>query len=352
MSAKNHATTMNNTALRSAVSWSDIAEYVEKKPGNQWLKFNRSLFFGLAAVFFVVAVVLITSGLIADDATPVVAGGASAMVSLFIVVGIFQAKAQYTKEVRLSRFATDNGLGYTPKQGRLSRNGMIFDIGHSHAAFDIVYSGANSSLPFETGTYRYTIGHGKNSQTLYWRFVGIQMDRHLPNIVLDATNNNFRLFGKNISSNLPVSLKNSQRLSLEGDFDSHFSLFAPKGYERDALYIFTPDLMALLIDGAHDFDAEVVDNTVFFYQKAGYSDTVTGSPAEYYERISQIIGVIGAKMDRQTDYYADERVGDRTVDVVAPEGQRLKRGVSTAVIIFAIIYVMFRLIEVFLDLVN
>ena len=51
------------------------------------------------------------------------------------------------------------------------------------------------------------------------------------------------------ASSAPTCRRRSTRtqvLSLEGDFDRYFTLYCPKEYERDALYVFTPDLMALL----------------------------------------------------------------------------------------------------------
>ncbi|GAA1220365.1 hypothetical protein GCM10009655_19930 [Rhodoglobus aureus] len=54
-------------------------------------------------------------------------------------------------------------------------------------------------------------------------------------MVLDARANN-QLFG---FSNLPKSFARDQVLKLEGDFNEHFTLYSPRHYERDALYVFT-----------------------------------------------------------------------------------------------------------------
>ena len=84
----------------------------------------------------------------------------------------------------------------------------------------------------------------------------------LPHIVLDSTGNN-SVFG----SNLPVTFDADQLLGLEGDFDRHFSLYCPADYERDALYLFTPDIMARFIDNAAVLDVEIVDDWLFLYGK-------------------------------------------------------------------------------------
>ena len=61
----------------------------------------------------------------------------------------------------------------------------------------------------------------------------------------------------------------ARRLSIEGDFDEHFALHSPPVSQRDAVYIFTPDLMALLIDETGDFDVEIVDVFVV-YSRHGF----------------------------------------------------------------------------------
>jgi hypothetical protein len=108
-----------------------------------------------------------------------------------------------------------------------------------------------------------------------------------------------------------------QRLSLEGDFDQHFSLHSPHGYERDALYVFTPDLMALLIDETGDFDVEIVDEWFFVYARGGW-DLSNGT---LWRRLDRIRHVVGAKAITRTDLYANAR------DPAAiAEGSRLRMG--------------------------
>jgi hypothetical protein len=130
-------------------------------------------------------------------------------------------------------------------------------------------------------------------------------------------------------------MNKDQTLSLEGDFNEHFTLYAPKEYERDALYIFTPDLMALLIDNVSKFDVEVIDDQLFVY---GSEFRLVDE--NVWRRIFAIITNVGQKTISQTDYYADERVGDRSVDVVAEPGRRLRQGLSWQVIVFAVLFII------------
>ncbi len=139
-------------------------------------------------------------------------------------------------------------------------------------------------------------------------------------MLLDSRANN-GLFG---STNLPAAFARDQVLSLEGDFNEHFTLYCPKEYERDALYVFTPDLMALLIDEAAPYDVEIVDRWMFVYSARAFP---LAEPS-VYQRLLTIVTTVGAKTLTQTDRYVDERVGEFAANMVAPEGRRLRRGVS------------------------
>jgi hypothetical protein len=164
------------------------------------------------------------------------------------------------------------------------------------------------------------------------------MDRNLPNMLLDSKDNNVQIFGRTLASNLPVTMKGNQVLSLEGDFDTHFTLYAPKEYERDALYVFTPDVMALLIDSMKGVDAEVIDNKFYIYMPR-YTNTQTLDP-KFLEKVFAIMNTVGMKLHRQTDYYADETVNNRAEDVVAAGGRRLKRGTAWGYVIAIIVIIV------------
>lgn len=146
-------------------------------------------------------------------------------------------------------------------------------------------------------------------------YLAIRLPRHLPHFVLDARSND------GILSSLQHRPQRTQRLSLEGDFDTDFHLFAPKGYERDALYVFTPDLMALLIDEAGDLDVEVRDDMLIVYRPGGFDL----HDLAVWERFARIRDTVGAKAWTQTDGYSDDRAAPGLSASVGPEGRRLKR---------------------------
>ena len=250
------------------------------------------------------------------------------VVALVIVGAIGSFGRRWELWVRLDRFARRNGMTFSPLDSYPQYPGAIFQIGYSRESVDHLVS--STGRFFDFGNYRYTTGSGKNKQTHTWGFLAFHLDRKLPNMVLDSRANN-GFFG----TNLPARFDKKQILSLEGDFDRYFDLYCPKEYERDALYVFTPDLMALLIDEAAPFDVEIVDDWMFVYSTVPFG----AGDANMYARLFRIIDTVGAKTLTQTDRYVDERVGDFAANVVAPQGARLKRSVAGGAILIAVIFV-------------
>ena len=197
---------------------------------------------------------------------------------------------------RLDRFAQANGMTWHPEASAPPLPGMIFDIGHARQATDII-RGTKPRL-VEFANYTYKTGSGKEETTHRWGYVAVKLATPLPHIVLDAVGNNSFL-----GSNLPASFNRDQRLSLEGDFDEHFQLYCPEGYERDALYLFTPDIMARFIDNAAALDVEIVDDWLFLYTQREVS---TLDPATWAWLFSVVAALLG-KLD-QWERWRDDRL--------------------------------------------
>lgn len=280
------------------------------------------------------------------------------------IVGFIAAQRSGAERMlRLDRFARANGMSYLPAIGSQALPGMIFGLGSSRIASDVVRGERPRFVEF--ANYRYTTGSGKNKTTHRWGYVAVKLDVPLPHIVLDATGNN-AIFG----SNLPATFDRDQRLSLEGDFDRYFALYCPEGYESDALYLFTPDIMARFIDNAAALDVEIVDDWLFLYAKRDFS---TLDPATW----AWLFSVVGALLDKfaQWSRWRDERLRAQAamtdaatpppsgagvtsgaasavpfaapVDAlrpppgVAPQGRRLQRGVPWASILVVVGFVLF-----------
>lgn len=110
-------------------------------------------------------------------------------------------------------------------------------------------------------------GQRGTSSAYSWGFVSIPLATTVPHIVLDSRRNQ-RVTAVGAGANLT----RSQVLSLEGDFDRHFTVYCPEGYGADTLYFLTPDVMADLVDTASDWDVEFVDDRVVFLRPGSILD--------------------------------------------------------------------------------
>jgi len=334
---------------------------------------------GLTAVFFLMGGVQLIVGVIAAGFvgggflgiifTVLMLGFAAILVVAVVLVArgtLFDGAA--VRAYRLDRFARANGMSYAPGLSDPALPGMIFQEGHSRQSSDLVRGQQPRFVEF--GNYLYKTGSGKNESTSTWGYVAIKLDAPLPNIVLDAKSNNV------LGTNLPASLARGQRLSLEGDFDRYFTLYCPTGYEQDALYLFTPDIMARFIDNVAALDVEIVDDWLFLY-----SDRKLSTLDEATWR--WMFATVGAILDKMAQWarWRDDRVvrdaaaaapaiaGAPTAQpptagavagtagpqhpfvagstplppppVVAPEGRRLRRGVTPLAIVVGVVLLGF-----------
>jgi len=155
-------------------------------------------------------------------------------------------------------------------------------------------------------------------------FVAVPLPRLLPHIALVRR-------GEASDSNLDLTAAYSMGL----EFDRAFTLLCPPGYERDALYLFTPDVMAAMIDdaGAAQWGAEVIDDWLFF--RFPYSSQPNAVFLEDLRRAFLLVERTAAELAKQARGYRDERVGDRTLDRVSDAGRRLRTRVRRTTLVAA-----------------
>lgn len=261
------------------------------------------------------------------------------LVGALLVIGVLavrRMRRSATERYRIAGFAAANGMIYEDRIDDPPLPGLIFQLGRSRNTTRAVRGQRPRFVEF--GNYEYTTGSGKDSTTHRWGYVAVRLDVPLPNIVLDAQGNNA------LGTNLPATFARRQQLSLEGDFDRSFTLYCPEGYERDALYLFTPDIMARFIDHAAQLDVEIVDDWLFLYMQRPAS---TVDPATW----AWLFGAVGALLTKLEQWarWRDERMPAPASGVVQPtvplpfappagmltpppgvavQGRRLKRSVS------------------------
>ena len=335
---------LDYSALTEPVQRADIAAWraQARASGLPWargtLSVGSALSVGLiAAIFVFVFGGLLTSfvseGVRNGNPIGVVFPSIFILLIVFVIIGTVRARVtrggRWEQWFRLDRFARANGMTFRPMDFPPAYPGEISHLGRNQTVVEHLIA---SGRFLDIGNFSYITGSGRSQVTHDWGFLALYLDRAMPNIVLDAkANNSF------FTSNLPITLDKKQILHLEGDFDEHFTLYCPAQYEQDALYIFTPDLMALLIDEASPFDVELVDQWMFVYASRPFQMT---DPA-VLQRLFTIADTVGAKALNQTEHYTDDRIGDPAANIVAPQGARLRRGASTIGVVLVVVFVAF-----------
>ena len=365
--ASGTAPTRDFSALTTPVSKAEVSEFRRRSKaagrfGGSSSASVLALIVGIfvLVMFFVVGSIVITVFMSVARATDGPPFTMAFIVIVFVgVLAVFvsgllrrRGSGVWTQRLRLSRFADANGMGFSSGERNPAYPGAIFGVGGSRTVGNHLFSTAGRTL--DVGSYSYQTGSGDDRTTHRWGFVALQLDRALPHMVLDARGNN-GFFG---GSNLPSGYRRNQVLSLEGDFDRYFTLYCPQEYERDALYVFTPDLMALLIDNASTFDVEIVDQWLFVYSAAPFELT----DAVVLSRLFRIVDTVGAKTLSRTERYSDDRVGSRAeagflpgstsvtgTGAVAPAGRRLRKRWGVTGIVVVAVFIGFQVLRFWLE---
>ncbi|TAL41688.1 MAG: hypothetical protein EPN91_10070 [Salinibacterium sp.] len=340
--------TLDFSALEDPISGAELREFKRevrarkvRHPARQVIRRGVTLLVVGTAVFFGAAMLIYLVELAVRRATttgsPTIAIVlATATLVIAGLTGRYLARVfrrdvglpRWKQRLRYSRFAEANGLRYTFRQDNPHESGIIFRHGESVSINDR-FASAYPPL-FEIGNVQWA-GHPLHEGAFRERgYVKVRLDRVLPHLFLQSQSN----ARKSLRFSIPANFATSQRLPLEGDFDRFFSLYAPAGYGRDALYVLTPDLMALLIDRVPGCNVEIVDKWMYVYvPKPLELDT----PAAWMQAL-EIVETVGQKATRQTSRYEDARwIATQGGGV---SGRRLKRAVPYLGIALGVAYTL------------
>ena len=248
-------------------------------------------------------------------AAPWFIGVLPAIWAVIAIVGFVGWLVDASHRIRLARFALANGFAFADRLEGNRRPGLGFP-GHLRNIERGVIAGEHAGTPFQLGRNQSVARRDAERVDIRkpFAFIQLQLPTEVPHLVL-----------KNRRSRvLPLAglgLGNTSRVSLEGNFDTTFTLLCPAGYERDALYILTPNLMAALLDTASDAEVEFVDDraTLYFGPRTALwkPETMAG--------VFSVIEQLGARLQRQTARYEDDRAA-ASATAVALGGRRILGG--------------------------
>lgn len=277
-----------------------------------------------------------------------VAFGGLIMVAIFAMMNRDRRLSLWKRHLKCARFAERNQLVYRPERRGPWYPGLIFNLGNGAVTEAGMFS--DDGPIAACGRYKWETGSGDDRKTHRWQYAAIRLPGTLPHIVLDARSNN------RLGTNLPVAYRSDQRVSLGQPLDKHFTAYAPSGYGFDAYYIFTPDLIAYLVDASRAFDLEIVDDWLFVYSRSGLDITAPRT----WQQLDWLAQTVGSRVGSRSESYRDHRVGEPAMDApgltprpaptgpppqVAPRGRRLRTSVKWTAIVGGILYGIYVLIS-------
>ncbi|WP_445444143.1 hypothetical protein [Clavibacter sp. km3a] len=202
-----------------------------------------------------------------------------------------ERRGGYRAHLRLVRFAEANGMEYLP--------GPMSDgrFGSARRFFDLTRVMRPTLAPgVEFGNHEIVTAGRREGAPRFGGYAMIRLAHEMPHIRVIARRGVVRR-----ALTMMSRPDREQRLSLEGDFDRHYALHCPAGSERDALYLFTPDILALLIDRVRGLDVEVVGDRLLL---TSFDDVVTRDPERWRDVIEATTALV-AKVERWERWRAD-----------------------------------------------
>lgn len=220
-----------------------------------------------------------------------------AMVSVLFALSPFDER----RALRIQLFAAENGFLHRRFGNAPPPVGVLFGGDTAVRVTDQLIDPSSREVRSRTGTaaVRVSLGNaapstkpaeGKSGTST--RTTGNIGYLH---VALPAPSTHYLLDGKannRHGGSVAWNLQTSQKLSLEGNFNDYFTLYCPPGRERDALQIFTPDVMALLIDHGAAWDVEIVDDNLFVYS----SRTLSSKRPRDIQRLLQFADLVVPKL--------------------------------------------------------
>lgn len=199
-------------------------------------------------------------------------------VAIFIVVGCIAWRAYIQSKVQsafMQQLADTIGFTYEQKGNISDFKGHFLEIGHGQTIRDVL-SGTYRNTSVRIFTYSFTIGYGRDQHTYSYTGFELKTKDSLPEIVIHP---------KSVSDIIGLGDEwkpsGTKALSLEGNFNDYFKVFAPEGSEIEALQILAPDVMTDLIDNYKEFiqefsgDAMYVISTKVIRDRASFLNLVS-----------------------------------------------------------------------------
>jgi len=208
-----------------------------------------------------------------------------AIIAVYIAVVQNETRTSFWK-----RFAEVNGWRYAESGDPSIEQGMMFEQGNSRRITHVIEGGIDERR-FRIFNYEFSIGSGKNKKTYYYAAFAFRFNGLFPHIYLNHRRNSY-------------SIRAGEEVPLPEEFKEKFSLSAPRKYEIEALAIFTPDVLARLLDNGFAHDVEFVDQEVIIFAD-GRINTFDALEKEFDQALA-----LEDMLDEKLDRFKFQPIGD------------------------------------------
>ena len=195
-------------------------------------------------------------------------GAAFAAVLILLILGatLYASVQDRIVSQFIQQFGASIGFSYAKSVGIDTVAGRLFQVGHGQTITNVL-SGTREGKPERIFSYCFAVGSGKNECSYSCTVFEHSLDGSVPDILLFSSKIESQPYGWLAVDEMMERGNGSKDeiVRLEGDFNKYFRLAVPKGFEMEAYQIFTPDVMAKLIDLACDFSFELSGNKLYIF---------------------------------------------------------------------------------------
>lgn len=188
------------------------------------------------------------------------------------------------------QFAELNGWKYKDRSDHNQEQGIMFRQGHGRIIYYCI-EGLIGGRNFRIFNYNFSIGYGKHRKTYFYTVFAFKFKGSFPNIYLNNKANSY-------------SIRVGESIPLPSEFEKSFSLSAPKEYEIEALEIFTPDVLARLLDNKFGHDVEFVNQEMIIFSDGQINNSE--KLEKEFKRALELEELLDEKLDR----FKMETIGD------------------------------------------
>ena len=168
-------------------------------------------------------------------------------------------------------------------------NAVMFQQGTDQSIFHYVTFQEGNE---ETRIFSYSFNTGSGKQKVPHRYtvIAFSLLQTVPHIYLNYKSDRF---GVSIGEKIPIPT----------EFEKSFTISTPKGYHLEALEIFTPDILAAILDLNITLDIEIIDNQIYFfvekYNSFGVGFTkYLAALEEKYTAVMSLMELLKPKLDQ------------------------------------------------------